>query len=205
MVRRKVRRVFDKLKLSPKELRIGREVLKEIRGRLGFLKAVGLGYLDISRKASTLSGGEAQRIRLASAVGAGLQGVLYVLDEPSIGLHPRDNDKLLEMLERLRAQGNSLLIVEHDEDTMRHADCVIDVGPGAGVEGGRILAAGTVDELEKNKSSLTGAYLSGRKAIEIPAQRMKLTRIRRSSKFAVLAKTTSRTSTWKSRLAVRLL
>ena len=168
---------FDKLKLSPKEQRIGREVLKEIRGRLGFLKAVGLGYLDISRKASTLSGGEAQRIRLASAVGAGLQGVLYVLDEPSIGLHPRDNDKLLEMLEmleRLRAQGNSLLIVEHDEDTMRHADCVIDVGPGAGVEGGRILAAGTVEELEKNKSSLTGAYLSGRKAIEIPAQRMKI-------------------------------
>jgi excinuclease ABC subunit A len=165
---------FDKLKLSPKEQRIGREVLKEIRGRLGFLKAVGLGYLDISRKASTLSGGEAQRIRLASAVGAGLQGVLYVLDEPSIGLHPRDNDKLLEMLERLRAQGNSLLIVEHDEDTMRHADCVIDVGPGAGVEGGRILAAGTVDELEKNKSSLTGAYLSGRKSIEIPSQRMKI-------------------------------
>ncbi len=165
---------FNKLKLSPKEQRIGREVLKEIRGRLGFLKAVGLGYLDISRKASTLSGGEAQRIRLASAVGAGLQGVLYVLDEPSIGLHPRDNDKLLEMLERLRAQGNSLLIVEHDEDTMRHADCVIDVGPGAGVEGGRILAAGTVEELEKNKSSLTGAYLSGRKAIEIPAQRMKI-------------------------------
>jgi len=165
---------FNKLKLSPKEQRIGREVLKEIRGRLGFLKAVGLGYLDISRKASTLSGGEAQRIRLASAVGAGLQGVLYVLDEPSIGLHPRDNDKLLEMLERLRAQGNSLLIVEHDEDTMRHADCVIDVGPGAGVEGGRILAAGTVDELEKNKSSLTGAYLSGRKSIEIPAQRMKI-------------------------------
>ena len=165
---------FDKLKLSPKEQRIGREVLKEIRGRLGFLKAVGLGYLDISRKASTLSGGEAQRIRLASAVGAGLQGVLYVLDEPSIGLHPRDNDKLLEMLERLRAQGNSLLIVEHDEDTMRHADCVIDVGPGAGVEGGRILAAGTVEELEKNKSSLTGAYLSGRKSIEIPAQRLKI-------------------------------
>ena len=165
---------FDKLKLSPKEQRIGREVLKEIRGRLGFLKAVGLGYLDISRKASTLSGGEAQRIRLASAVGAGLQGVLYVLDEPSIGLHPRDNDKLLEMLERLRAQGNSLLIVEHDEDTMRHADCVIDVGPGAGVEGGRILAAGTVEELEKNKASLTGAYLSGRKSIEIPSQRLKI-------------------------------
>ena len=165
---------FEGLKLSAKEMRIGSEVLKEIRGRLGFLKAVGLGYLNISRKASTLSGGEAQRIRLASAVGAGLQGVLYVLDEPSIGLHPRDNDKLLEMLERLRAQGNSLLVVEHDEDTMRHADCVIDVGPGAGVEGGRILAAGTVEELEKNKSSITGAYLSGRKAIEIPAERLKI-------------------------------
>lgn len=165
---------FDGLKLNAKEQRIGCEVLKEIRGRLGFLNAVGLGYLNISRKASTLSGGEAQRIRLASAVGAGLQGVLYVLDEPSIGLHPRDNDKLLEMLERLRAQGNSLLIVEHDEDTMRHADCVIDVGPGAGVEGGRILAAGTVEELEKNKASLTGAYLSGRKSIEIPKVRKKI-------------------------------
>lgn len=167
---------FDNLKLSEKELRIGKEVLKEIRGRLSFLNAVGLGYLNISRKASTLSGGEAQRIRLASAVGAGLQGVLYVLDEPSIGLHPRDNDKLLGMLEHLRAQGNSLIVVEHDEDTMRHADCVIDVGPGAGVEGGRIIAAGTVDELEKNKASLTGAYLSGRKAIEIPAERKKITK-----------------------------
>ena len=165
---------FNGLKLSEKELRIGKEIFREIRGRLNFLKTVGLGYLNISRKASTLSGGEAQRIRLASAVGAGLQGVLYILDEPSIGLHPRDNDKLLEMLEHLRAQGNSLVIVEHDEDTMRHADCVIDVGPGAGVEGGRILAAGTVEELEKNKSSLTGAYLSGRKAIEIPANRKKI-------------------------------
>ena len=166
---------FNKLDLSEKEMRIGREILKEIRGRLSFLNAVGLGYLNISRKASTLSGGEAQRIRLASAVGAGLQGVLYVMDEPSIGLHPRDNDKLLEMLEHLRAQGNSLIVVEHDEDTMRHADYVIDVGPGAGVEGGAIIAAGTVDELEKNKASLTGAYLSGRKAIEIPAQRKKIT------------------------------
>ncbi|MBR5413432.1 MAG: excinuclease ABC subunit UvrA, partial [Fibrobacter sp.] len=165
---------FNKLDLSEKEKRIGKEILKEIRGRLSFLNAVGLGYLTINRKASTLSGGEAQRIRLASAVGAGLQGVLYVLDEPSIGLHPRDNDKLLGMLEHLRAQGNSLIIVEHDEDTMRHADCVIDVGPGAGVEGGRVIAAGTVEELEKNKSSLTGAYLSGRKAIEIPATRKKI-------------------------------
>lgn len=167
---------FNKLDLSEREQHIGREILKEIRGRLSFLNAVGLGYLNISRKASTLSGGEAQRIRLASAVGAGLQGVLYVMDEPSIGLHPRDNDKLLEMLEHLRAQGNSLIVVEHDEDTMRHADYVIDVGPGAGVEGGRIIAAGTVDELEKNKASLTGAYLSGRKAIEIPKERKKITK-----------------------------
>lgn len=165
---------FNKIDLSEKEKRIGKEILKEIRGRLSFLNAVGLGYLTINRKASTLSGGEAQRIRLASAVGAGLQGVLYVLDEPSIGLHPRDNDKLLGMLEHLRAQGNSLIIVEHDEDTMRHADCVIDVGPGAGVEGGRVIAAGTVEELEKNKASLTGAYLSGRKAIEIPEKRKKI-------------------------------
>lgn len=166
---------FNKLDLSEKEQRIGREILKEIRGRLSFLNAVGLGYLNISRKASTLSGGEAQRIRLASAVGAGLQGVLYVMDEPSIGLHPRDNDKLLGMLDHLRAQGNSLIVVEHDEDTMRHADYVIDVGPGAGVEGGGIIAAGTVEELEKNKDSLTGAYLSGRKAIEVPVQRKKIT------------------------------
>lgn len=165
---------FNRLKLSEKEMRIGREVLKEIRGRLEFLQAVGLGYLNISRKAATLSGGEAQRIRLASAVGAGLQGVLYVMDEPSIGLHPRDNDKLLGMMEHLRAQGNSLIVVEHDEDTMRHADYVVDVGPGAGVEGGRVIAAGTVDELEKNKASLTGAYLSGRKCIEIPAERKKI-------------------------------
>lgn len=165
---------FDKLELSQKELRIGREVLKEIRGRLHFLNSVGLGYLEISRKANTLSGGEAQRIRLASAIGSGLQGVLYVLDEPSIGLHPRDNDKLLEMLEKLRAQGNSLIVVEHDEDTMRHADCIVDVGPGAGIEGGRIIAVGTVDELEKNKASLTGAYLSGKKSIEIPLVRKKI-------------------------------
>lgn len=168
---------FNKLQLSDREQRIGREIFREIRGRLGFLQAVGLGYLNISRKAATLSGGEAQRIRLASAVGAGLQGVLYVMDEPSIGLHPRDNDKLLEMLEKLRAQGNSLIIVEHDEDTMRHADYVVDVGPGAGVEGGRVIAAGPVEELEKNKSSLTGAYLSGRKSIEIPKERKKIGKV----------------------------
>ncbi len=166
---------FDTLQLSEKELLIGREIFKEIRGRLGFLRSVGLGYLTLSRGAATLSGGEAQRIRLAAAVGAGLQGVLYVLDEPSIGLHSRDNEKMLEMLEKLRSQGNSLLIVEHDEDTMRKADFVIDVGPGAGVEGGEIVAAGTVDDLEKNPDSLTGAYLSGRKQIEIPKTRKKVT------------------------------
>lgn len=167
---------FDKLKLSEKEKLIGREIFKEIRGRLGFLRSVGLGYLTLDRGAATLSGGEAQRIRLAAAVGAGLQGVLYVLDEPSIGLHSRDNEKMLEMLEKLRCQGNSLLIVEHDEETMRKADYVIDVGPGAGVNGGEIIATGPVTELENNPSSLTGAYLSGRKNIEIPKARKKVTK-----------------------------
>ena len=159
---------FRELQLSAREDRIGHEIFKEIRNRLGFLTSVGLGYLTLSRGAATLSGGEAQRIRLASAVGAGLQGVLYVLDEPSVGLHPRDNEMLLSILERLRAQGNSLIIVEHDEETMRHADCVIDIGPGAGVEGGNVVAMGTVEDLEKNPKSLTGQYLSGAKRIEIP-------------------------------------
>ena len=167
---------FERLELSEKELRIGREIFKEIRGRLSFLRAVGLGYLTLSRGAATLSGGEAQRIRLAAAVGAGLQGVLYVLDEPSIGLHSRDNERMLEMLEKLRSQGNSLLVVEHDEETMRKADFVIDVGPGAGVEGGKIVAAGPVSELENKPESLTGAYLSGKRRIEIPAVRKRITK-----------------------------
>lgn len=165
---------FNKLNLTEKEQRIGREIFKEIRGRLSFLQSVGLGYLTLSRGAATLSGGEAQRIRLAAAVGAGLQGVLYVLDEPSIGLHARDNERMLSMLKKLRSQGNSLLVVEHDEETMRHADCVVDVGPGAGVEGGKIVALGPVSELEKSKESLTGAFLSGREKIEIPKIRKKI-------------------------------
>ncbi len=166
---------FNRLVLSEKEERVGKEIFKEIRNRLGFLKAVGLGYLTISRGAATLSGGEAQRIRLASAVGAGLQGVLYVLDEPSIGLHPRDNLMLLSILERLRRQGNSLIVVEHDEETMRYADYVIDVGPAAGIHGGAVTAAGSVEDLIGNPRSLTGQYLSGEKKIEIPQERKKVT------------------------------
>lgn len=162
---------FKSLKYSDREQHIGKEIFKEIKNRLSFLDAVGLGYLNISRSSATLSGGEAQRIRLAGAVGAGLQGVLYVLDEPSIGLHPRDNEKLLDILNYLRAQGNSLIVVEHDEETMRRADCVIDIGPGAGVKGGEVIAIGSAEELEKNPKSLTGLYLSGQKKIEIPQKR----------------------------------
>lgn len=171
----KLEKFFSDLTLTAKEEHIGHELFKEIRSRLGFLVHVGLGYLTLSRGAKTLSGGEAQRIRLASAVGAGLQGVLYVLDEPSIGLHARDNEMLLGILERLRSQGNSLIVVEHDEETMRYADYVIDVGPDAGVNGGRIVAAGTVEDLEKNPNSLTGKYLSGKLKIEIPAKRKPVT------------------------------
>ena len=166
---------FDGVRLTSREEHIGHELFKEIRNRLGFLKSVGLGYLTLSRSARTLSGGEAQRIRLASAVGAGLQGVLYVLDEPSIGLHARDNEMLLGILERLRLQGNSLIVVEHDEETMRYADFVVDVGPSAGVRGGNIVAAGTVEDLEKNPGSLTGKYLSGKLKIEIPKVRKPVT------------------------------
>src|SRR5574344_508888 len=141
-------------KYTPHKKHIAKEIFKEIKNTLSFLEAVGLGYLNISRSSATLSGGEAQRIRLAGAVGAGLQGVLYVLDEPSIGLHPRDNEKLLDILEHLRAQGNSLIVVEHDEETMRRADCVIDIGPGAGVKGGEVIAVGTAEELEKDRKSV---------------------------------------------------
>ena len=162
---------FNALKLSDREEHVGREIFKEIRSRLGFLDHVGLGYLTLDRGAATLSGGEAQRIRLAGQVGAGLQGVLYVLDEPSIGLHPRDNEKLLGILDRLREQGNSLVVVEHDEDTMRHADMVVDIGPGAGSQGGEVVAIGHYAELMKHPTSLTGQYLSGRRRIEIPAVR----------------------------------
>jgi excinuclease ABC subunit A len=162
---------FNEISLSEKEKRIGSEIFREIKGRLGFLQAVGLGYLTLNRGSATLSGGEAQRIRLAGHVGAGLQGVLYVLDEPSIGLHARDNERLLDILEKLRAQGNSLIVVEHDHETMMRADCIADIGPGAGSEGGQLVALGNVGDLQKNPASLTGAYLSGKKKIEVPKQR----------------------------------
>lgn len=162
---------FAKIKLDTNETKIAEQILKEINNRLGFLAEVGLGYLTLDRSANTLSGGEAQRIRLATQIGSGLQGVLYVLDEPSIGLHQRDNDKLLGTLKRLRDIGNSVLVVEHDEDTVRTSDYVIDVGPGAGVNGGKIIAAGTPQEVAKSKDSITGQYLSGKKTIAVPAKR----------------------------------
>ena len=149
------------LKLSEQQELIGKQILKEIRARVGFLAEVGLEYLSLGRATGTLSGGEAQRIRLATQIGSGLVGVAYILDEPSIGLHQRDNDKLLGALMRLRDLGNSLIVVEHDEDTMRAADCVIDIGPGAGEHGGQLVAMGTAEDLMKNEQSVTGAYLSG--------------------------------------------
>ena len=157
--------------LSRQKAEIAAPILKEIRERLGFLVNVGLDYLTLSRAAGTLSGGESQRIRLASQIGSGLTGVLYVLDEPSIGLHQRDNDRLLDALKGLRDQGNSVIVVEHDEDAIRHADYVFDMGPGAGVHGGQVVAKGTPAEIEANPDSLTGQYLSGARAIEIPAER----------------------------------
>ena len=157
--------------LTPLQRAIGGEVLKEIRGRLGFLLNVGLHYLSLDRTAPTLSGGEAQRIRLAGQIGCGLVGVLYILDEPSIGLHPRDNDRLLRSLERLRDMGNTVIVVEHDEDTMRAADYLVDFGPGPGVRGGEVVAAGSYAEVVAHQTSLTGQYLSGRKSIAIPEQR----------------------------------
>ncbi len=162
---------FSGLVLDETQQKIASEVLKEIRGRLGFLTNVGLNYLSLGRTAPTLSGGETQRIRLAGQIGCGLVGVLYILDEPSIGLHPRDNDRLLATLERLRDQGNTVVVVEHDEDTMRAADLVIDFGPGAGVRGGHVMAVGTADEVAKKKDSVTGNYLAGTRKIEVPKQR----------------------------------
>ena len=159
------------LKLSRQQELIGRQILKEIRARVGFLAEVGLEYLSLGRATGTLSGGEAQRIRLATQIGSGLVGVAYILDEPSIGLHQRDNDKLLGALMRLRDLGNSLIVVEHDEDTMRAADCVIDIGPGAGEHGGQLVAMGTAEDLMKNEESVTGAYLSGRLKIPVPEVR----------------------------------
>ena len=162
---------FDNMKLTEREQIIGKQILKEIRERLSFLVSVGLEYLTLSRSSGTLSGGEAQRIRLASQIGSGLMGVLYILDEPSIGLHQRDNQKLIDMLKRLRDLGNTLIVVEHDEDTMYAADHIIDIGPGAGVHGGYVVAEGTVDDIKKCENSQTGLYLSGKKKIPVPAVR----------------------------------
>ena len=163
---------FTALKLSPFQHKIAGEIIKEIRARLGFLRNVGLGYLTLNRESGTLSGGEAQRIRLATQIGAGLVGVLYILDEPSIGLHQRDNDKLLHTLENLRDLGNSVLVVEHDEDTIRHADFVVDLGPGAGVHGGELVAAGTLADIMASHRSFTGQYLKGELSIPVPRKRV---------------------------------
>ena len=168
-------RFMSELELSKSQKLIGEQVLKEIRARLGFLVDVGLDYLTLARATGTLSGGEAQRIRLATQIGSGLVGVAYILDEPSIGLHQRDNDKLLKTLCHLRDLGNTLIVVEHDEDTMRAADCIVDIGPGAGEHGGQLVGIGTAEELMKNENSITGAYLSGKIKIPVPAERKKPT------------------------------
>ena len=162
---------IDSLELSAKDQMIAERILKEIKARLGFLTSVGLGYLSLSRAAATLSGGESQRIRLATQIGSSLMGVLYILDEPSIGLHQRDNEKLLRTLKQLRDLGNTLIVVEHDEDTMRAADYVVDIGPGAGVNGGQVVCAGSVEDICACPASITGAYLSGRKKIPVPEKR----------------------------------
>ena len=164
---------INNLKLTEREMMIGERILKEIRERLGFLKSVGLEYLTLSRSSCTLSGGESQRIRLATQIGSSLMGVLYILDEPSIGLHQRDNDKLIETLKHLRDIGNTLIVVEHDDDTMLAADHIVDIGPGAGVNGGEVIFSGTVDELLKSENSVTGQYLSGKKKIPLPEKRRK--------------------------------
>ena len=162
---------FAGMKLEGSQKTIAEGVLREIVGRLGFLLNVGLNYLTLDRAGPTLSGGEAQRIRLASQLGSELSGVMYVLDEPSIGLHQRDNQRLIETLKRLRDLGNTVLVVEHDEDTIRAADFVVDFGPGAGHLGGQVVCAGTPEQLEKSKKSITGAYLSGRRTIDVPRER----------------------------------
>ena len=167
----KLKLFMEELELSPQQMLIGKQILKEIRARVGFLSDVGLDYLSLGRATATLSGGEAQRIRLATQIGSGLVGVAYILDEPSIGLHQRDNDKLLGALMRLRDLGNSLIVVEHDEDTMRAADCIVDIGPGAGEHGGELVEMGTAEDLMKNERSITGAYLSGRLKIPVPRER----------------------------------
>ena len=171
----KLKRFLAEMQLSPQQQLIGRQILKEIRARVGFLADVGLEYLSLARATGTLSGGEAQRIRLATQIGSGLVGVAYILDEPSIGLHQRDNDKLLGALMHLRDLGNSLIVVEHDEDTMRAADCIVDIGPGAGEHGGQLVGMGTAEELMQNPKSITGAYLSGKLKIPVPEVRKKPT------------------------------
>ncbi|GHU07202.1 hypothetical protein FACS189431_1360 [Alphaproteobacteria bacterium] len=165
----------NKIVLNDQEKTIAAQIFKEIIARLGFMNDVGLNYLELGRAANTLSGGEAQRIRLATQIGSGLQGVLYVLDEPSIGLHQRDNDRLITTLKHLRDLGNTVLVVEHDEDTIRNADYLLDIGPGAGVAGGRVVAAGTPAEVAKNPDSITGQYLSGAKKIDVPKKRRTIT------------------------------
>lgn len=166
----------NSIKLSERDMMIASQILKEIKERLGFLSSVGLEYLTLSRTAGTLSGGESQRIRLATQIGSSLMGVLYILDEPSIGLHQRDNDKLIATLKRLRDLGNTLIVVEHDEDTMRAADFIVDIGPGAGVHGGEVICAGTLDDIMKCERSITGQYLTGKLKIEVPEKRRKPTK-----------------------------
>lgn len=170
-----LQKFMQNLELSEQQLLIGKQILKEIRARVSFLADVGLNYLTLARGTASLSGGEAQRIRLATQIGSGLVGVAYILDEPSIGLHQRDNDKLLATLKHLRDLGNSLIVVEHDEDTMRAADCVVDIGPGAGEHGGELVAIGTAEDLMKNPNSITGKYLSGELKIPVPSERRKPT------------------------------
>ena len=164
---------IQNIKLTDYEMNIARLVVKEINDRLTFLNNVGLGYLTLARRAGGLSGGEAQRIRLATQIGTRLTGVLYVLDEPSIGLHQRDNEKLIKSLQDIRDLGNSVLVVEHDEDTMRASDFIVDIGPGAGVHGGQVICAGTPEEVMNCKDSITGQYLSGNRKIEVPQKRRK--------------------------------
>ena len=164
---------INSLEFSEKDTIISGQIIKEIKERLGFLINVGLDYLDLARNAGTLSGGEAQRIRLATQIGSQLMGVLYILDEPSIGLHQRDNDRLIATLKKLRDVGNTLIVVEHDEDTIREADYIVDIGPGAGEHGGEVTFAGTYDEILKDKNSLTGRYLTGQEKIEVPKERRK--------------------------------
>ena len=167
------RAFFNALKLTGAARKIATEVLKEIRSRLDFLAAVGLGYLSLDRAGPSLSGGESQRIRLASQVGSDLTGVIYILDEPSIGLHQRDNDRLLTTLKNLRDQGNTVIVVEHDEEAIREADYVFDIGPGAGVHGGQVVAHGTPADIAASANSITGQYLTGAREIPVPGKRRK--------------------------------